>query len=492
MKEQLRESPPLSSQAAFVFIGKASAFLFAFVTPMLLVRIFSREEYGIYQQALLVSLTLVDVLKWGLINSLFYFFPLAKDRLKELLSQTFFFLVSVGLVFLPMVYLLRYSIAAFFKSDTFIELIWPIMVYFFFMLISLILNVIFILEKKSRTVVIYEILNQLIRVSLIVSISLIFRDIVLTVWGLALFAVLRSLFLYIYLRRGYTISPKWIDRTLLKEQLKYCFPIGSARLVGEVGRRIDKYILSAALSPASYAIYMIANIKIPFMRLMYESIGNVVIPKMTEHSAADQIDETKELWHKMIVKFAAVTIPVVVFFYFLAEEVIVLLYTSKYIESVDIFRVFLLLSFQQMINPSVVLRSCNDTATIFKTHLFSTIFAIILCLVLIKAVGMIGAAAAMVSAAYLRMLLRLDKVRKIFHTRINDFLPWKDLGKITLYSSICGLFLYGLQQWELPAIPKVVASGTVYFSIIAGITLYFKYFEWKQVKETIKGFVRPR
>ena len=62
----------LSTQAAYVFFGRISSSILSFVVPIILVRIFTREEYGLYQQALLIGITLVEVLKWGLINSLFY------------------------------------------------------------------------------------------------------------------------------------------------------------------------------------------------------------------------------------------------------------------------------------------------------------------------------------------------------------------------------------------------------------------------------------
>ncbi|MCH7973865.1 MAG: oligosaccharide flippase family protein, partial [Bacteroidetes bacterium] len=150
----------LSTQSAYVFLGKFSSFVIAFIVPIILVRLFNQAEYGVYQQMLLISMFFVEITKWGTINSLFYFYPLEKEKRTQLLSQTFYFLVIVGIICLPIIYLLRFLIADLFSSNVIIKLMLPVCLYFFFMLTSLMLDNIFILEKKSKLVFSYEIIRE--------------------------------------------------------------------------------------------------------------------------------------------------------------------------------------------------------------------------------------------------------------------------------------------------------------------------------------------
>ena len=350
---------------------------------------------------------LVDTLKWGLINSLYYFYPQEKEKQTEILSQTFYLLVIVGIFFIPILYVLRYSIADLFNSLIIATLVSPICLYFFFMLISLILDSLFILEKKSKVVVIYEITNKTLRGFFVIGTAIIFKDIYYVLWSLAIFALIRFATLYIYLKKNYGIKLSKLEISLLKSQLRYAFPIGSARMVGEIGKKIDKFIIAAFLTPAHFATYTIARFGIPFIDLFYSSVSQVIIPQMTIKKKTEDLVEIKRLWHKMIDLFSVFTIPMVILFEMLAMIIITLLFTNQYIESVLIYRILLLLSFQYMINPAVVLRACNKPKIIFKTHLYSAILSIILSFILILKFGLIGAAFSVVFSSYFRLIMRI-------------------------------------------------------------------------------------
>jgi len=477
----------LSIQAAYVFIGRISSSILSFVVPIILVRIFTQEEYGLYQQALLISITLVEVLKWGLINSLFYFYPIAKEKLSELLSQTFYLLLFIGIVFLFPLYLLRFAISNMFNSTAFLSLIWPIGFYFFFMLISQILNSLFVLERKSKTVIIYEMVNQTIRITLVLGTATIFKNIYAVMWGLSLFALSRSIVLFLYLKKNYKISYKKIEMSYLLSQIKYVFPIGAARIVKEIGNKIDKYILCGMFSPTQFAVYAVANFKIPFISLFYSSVGNVLIPEMTVHSNNGVLSKTKELWHKMIIKYATITIPAVIFCFLLAKNIIVLLYTDRYVGSANIFRIFLIIFFVQMINPSSVLRSCRETKAIFKSHFYSMIIAVFLSYLLIKNYGMIGGAMSVVIASYVRTLIQTKKAKELLSLNFGNLLPWFDFSKIIICSLVGVLFPFVIMHQNLPNLLTILLSGIVYSLIMFLMFIFTNIINYKQLLAVAKS-----
>ena len=48
--------------------------------------------------------------------------------------------------------------------------------------------------------------------------------------------------MYRFKKKNYGIKLRKIEAPLLKSQLRYAFPIGGARMVGEIGKKIDKFI----------------------------------------------------------------------------------------------------------------------------------------------------------------------------------------------------------------------------------------------------------
>ena len=476
----------LSTQSAYVFLGKFSSFVIAFIVPIILVRLFNQAEYGVYQQMLLISMFFVEITKWGTINSLFYFYPLEKEKRTQLLSQTFYFLVIVGIICLPIIYLLRFLIADLFSSNVIIKLMLPVCLYFFFMLTSLMLDNIFILEKKSKLVFSYEIINKTFRVILLIGVALLYKNIYSVIWALSIFAFLRSIFLYIYLKINYRINFNEIKTSFLLSQLRYSFPIGAARFIGELGKKIDKLVLAVFFLPAQFAIYSVAHFSIPFINLFYSSIAQVIIPKLTTEKKNGNNEEVIRLWHKMILQFSIVTIPTVIFFEIFAEEIFVILFTEKYLESAILFRIFLIIMILHIFNPSVILRACNKTRVIFISHLAATITAIILSYLLIVNYGMAGGAIAFVISSGVRTLIQYSSAVKILSLSFNTLLPWNEISRIIIYSVLCAIIPLIIIQQNIPNILQVCLAGFFYFAILGSIFITKRIIEYEKLIEFTK------
>ena len=439
---------------------------------------------------LLVSMFLVDIIKWGLINSLFYFYPLEKEKRTQLLSQTFYLLVIAGIILLPSLYHFRYSIADLFNSPIIATLIFPICFYFFFMLTSLILDSLFILEKKSRFVVIYEIINKILQGLFVIGTAIVFKDIYYILWSLTIFALIRWLFLYIYMKKQYGIKLRKIETPLLKSQLRYAFPIGAGRIVGEIGKKIDKFFIAIFLTPVHFAAYSIANFGVPFIRLFYTSVSQVIIPQMTIKNKEGNLLEVKRLWHKMIGQFAMVTIPIVILFELLAKSVITLFFTNQYIDSVPVFRIFLLIIVIHILHPSVVLRACKKTKTIFISQICSTIVAIILSYILIQNYGMIGGAISFILSSFVRTLIQVTKVKKILSLSLISLLPWYSMLKIILFSLIAAIFPIIIINQDMNNIVTVTFSGIGYTLVILSVYFYTGMIKYRKVIEFAKSISR--
>jgi len=155
----------LKKQAIYLVTGKIGAFIINFMIPIILVRLFTVEQYGQYRQVLLISLLFIPIIKFGIPNSLFYFYPIQKtrDELNELLSNFTYGLTLLVFVVLLLAYFVKDSLLKLLNIQASSNIIIYILLYIFFMVSSSIIEKIFIVEKKSKTLVIFFISDQIVR-----------------------------------------------------------------------------------------------------------------------------------------------------------------------------------------------------------------------------------------------------------------------------------------------------------------------------------------
>ncbi len=69
------KKPRLAVQAFWLMTARCIGFVFALAMPLVIVRLFTQEEFGAYKQAFMVVNTAVITLPFSFVLSAFYFFP---------------------------------------------------------------------------------------------------------------------------------------------------------------------------------------------------------------------------------------------------------------------------------------------------------------------------------------------------------------------------------------------------------------------------------
>ena len=161
-------------------------------------------------------------------------------------------------------------------------------------------------------------MNSLLRSVFIIIPILIFNDIIIVIWGLFVFNLLKSICYYYYIIINYGLDfrfYKW-DRTYLIKHFEYTYPLGLSQIVGIVSSKIDGFILASNFSSADFATYSVAKFRIPLISLIFPAISNVIAPKITKCGKNNDLAGATILWHKIIVSLSRVVIPSTFFFYY--------------------------------------------------------------------------------------------------------------------------------------------------------------------------------
>jgi len=229
----------LKTQTSMLFVGKLISLFFQMLVPIVLTRLLTRENYGLYQQILLLCTFVAPILSWGITSSLFYFFPISGEKTNQLISQTLVFLFLIGILFFPVLLIGKKIFASILSNQSFYQYIIPCGLYIIFYMQSDVIENLFVVEKRSNYVIVYLGASSLSRLCFIVVAYLIFRTVSAQIWGLVIHLALQSIFLWYYVLKHYHIQldlRRWIY-WILFFHLNYATPLGFSGLFGTMGRK---------------------------------------------------------------------------------------------------------------------------------------------------------------------------------------------------------------------------------------------------------------
>lgn len=463
----LESKHSLKKQTAFLFTGKFVSVLLRFLVPVIMVRIISRQEYGLYKQALLICFFFVPILQFGITESLLYFYPNNRKN-KELISQTLYLFLFIGVVFLAAFHLFHERLLILFKGSGLKGVLQPVSIFVFFYFITMFFENVLILEKRKKQLMLYVIMDKLTYVLSILLAAIIYRTVEKILWSLSIYSAGKFLFVLLYLKINYKfpVSVRKISWVQLKQQLIFSVYQGTGKIVGEIGRKIDKFYLSYFLNPVSFAIYSVGNFTVPVVDIMYNSVATTALPRISSYYKEREYKKAKELWHKIIVYYSMITIPLVAYCWSMAEEIITILFTDKYIDSVIIFRLFLLIYLARMLSRGTIVRASNNTKYAFHGNILSLLTGAILGYFLIKYYGTVGAACSAIIAFFINAVYQVYKSKTILQLSCRQWLPWKKISIICLVSLSMLIIVPGFKKIITSHLYAVLASGSVYSLLI--------------------------
>ena len=83
----------LSKKIIILIYGRAFSFLISLVIPIALTRLLLKEDYGTYQQLIMLYSIIQSILLLGIPQSLLYYYPRREtDEYPLLVKQTWFYL----------------------------------------------------------------------------------------------------------------------------------------------------------------------------------------------------------------------------------------------------------------------------------------------------------------------------------------------------------------------------------------------------------------
>lgn len=470
--------PPasLSRQAGVVIVGRALALLFAFVVPVVLVRVMSKEDYGIYREAMFVFSTAMPILQFGLIQSLYYFFPRREKERAPVVTQTLVLLAGTGLVFAVGLIVARVWVARYFGQPAMADLMLWVAPFTALMVVSSTIEVLTIVEQNVRLTFWVVIGSEGLRSLLVVVAAVLTHEVGAMMAALTVFSFARTIFVYVHCRAERLWSPRAMNRALLIEQLAYSLPFGLAATVVTMLSSVDRFYVSRFFDSETFAVYSVGSLQLPIVAVVFTSATSVLLGRMSELQKEGRLADMLALWRNATRKMSLVSIPVTVIFAVLAPDFVIGLFTPRYAEATPIFIAFLLLIPRQAVPYGAVTRAFGLTRYILYVCLIALGVTVAVAYIFVKIVplGLLGPAIAVVAGSWVVAEAQIAKTRHLLKVPYVRLFPWADLGRMTGLALALGLGFW-LARFEVVASPIVVfvVGCSLYMALYYALAAWF-------------------
>ncbi len=463
----------IGKSAMVLMSSKISVYMISLISIMLLSRFRSLEEYGTYSQVLLIVSVGLSLAAVGLPNSINYFYVTA-NSIEEKNKFLRFYFTLVTIMSLVMGIILMISLPTLSKvmnNELLNEYAYMLLLLpWTQIIISSASNLWIAQNKLSKIFVFTLILNSCTLLSIILT-EMLNKDFS---FYMRLYLIVQAGFsTYVYFdlnREAGSIIPT-LDKTLLKTVLVYSIPLGIGSMLGTLKTETDKIMISYFTTAEEYAIYANAAKELPFT-IISTAIIAVLLPEMIRLFKNKENKNAIKIWKESIsftiwmMYFIATVI--IVF----ADQVLIFLYSEKYIEGVQIFRIYTALLFVRVTYYGMVLNAIAKTKELMIIAGVVLILNVICNVIFYYVFGYIGPAISTLIITMISAMLILKVTASNINDKISKIFPWKDAGKILIINCIFAIIFMHIKKFGSIEVHIGEFAEFILLAIIWGV-MYF-------------------
>lgn len=476
--------------ALLLMSGRALGFGVTFLIPVVLVRVFDQAEFGTYKQLFLIYFTLLGIAQFGMAESLYYFLPLDSEKGGRYVANALWALSAAGLISLGLLAAFRSMISEWMNNSALSGYIPLLGVHLWLMLAATVLEIVMISRKRYLWASLSFGFWDLLRAVLFIVPVVFMRRLEWLFWGAVVLAWMRICVALFYLRRefGGEFKP---DAALFRTQLAYALPFQMSVVVDLLQANLHQYAVSYHFDAATFAIYAVGCLQIPFVDFFAGPVANVMMVRMGEERKDGRGHAVVPIWNDTTRKLALVFFPMVGLLLVNADKIIVFLFTESYLPSIPIFMIWSAGILLTVLQTDSVLRVYAETRFLLLISIIRLLLIVGLIQWFLAAFHLSGGVLITVLALGVGKGLALLRMKRVMRTSLREVLPWRSLAGISVVACIAGMAALVVKSFlEVSALPMMLVTSGVY------MTAYLLLLFWMSVltdeeRMVIKGWLSP-
>jgi len=449
------------------------------LSPIFLVRIFDRYAYGQYREFILYATLVAGLIEFTINTNLIYFIPKYPDRERQSVTHTALLIFITSTVGLIAVYILKGLIFA----RTSYDFVVPLIVYVFFFLNFEFFENYWLGKKRTDYVLYYSSGRVIVRTAALLVAACISRDVMTVIRTLIAVECIKCLFVFAMLR---PVLTRRLDRALLREQLNFILPLGSAIVLGLVNTQLANLFISIKMGVERLALYAIGGQQIPIHNIVRASVIDVLFPEMAQIGDAERL----QLWRRANVVFCFMVFPLFAVFQCYARIFIETLFRADYLAAVPLFRIYLTLIIIQSFEMGSPLRAINQN----KYYIFGSILGLSvnigILLLLYRPIGFMAPALSFVLGELAAVVYLAATILRLYRIPLSALLFWRRVFTI-LCCAVLALPALVAGRWvNLNPVIRAVSFSILYLVVYYAVIRRFKIDEVELLVDKLSSGLR--
>jgi O-antigen/teichoic acid export membrane protein len=469
----------MTQRAILLMSANLAAMAISFALPLILTRIMSQSEFGLYKQSFQILLTALGLLNLQVAVSVFYFMAREPEKKLQVTLNVLIFYGLAGILVALLFLLWPGGVGLISQSADLLIPHMPLLgLAILVWLIATNLESAQIAAGDVRAASALIVVAQFIRSLLMIVAALAFGTLDSILSAAILQGAIHIILVAIYLRRRFGSLWAPFDWRLFKAQVGSALPFGIGGLVAVLQEDMHNYFVSSYYDAAGFAVYAIGCFQLPLLGVLTNSFASAFNPEVARHQQAGNYQGIYLAWAHVTRSLAFIFAPTFALLFLMRREFITGLFTAQYEASVSIFAVYLLMVLIQISMHYPILRAF-DEFKYFRFKLYVVLLPVTFAALHLgwRVAGLAGIAAAVV---FVRALDAVIIVRVIGRKM---GMGWRDLRHFAPLSRIAAAAAAATIVTELA---KIALIKSEWMTRLAGdianlVKLRFTATEWNSL-----------
>src|SRR5689334_1992002 len=355
---------PLAHRAAYLSLARLANYGLMLVSPIILARVLTVEDFGRYREFLLYGTVLQSLGGFAIGDSLLYFIPAHPESPWRIVRQTA--VLTFGATLTTSLVLIVFDMAT--GGAVVGAFLWQLVLYLMLSTNLDFWEMYWLANHRSAAMFGYSAGRLVVRLLVVTIVATATRDVASIIWSLVIVEAVRLV--------GSAIAFAKLDRSkqepVLNEpwrgQMRFCLPSGTGSFIANINRYFAGIFVTKMLGAASLAQYAIGRFPEPVIAIVRNALSTVVLPEMVRRGR-DNPEVQLALWKRATAMNALLLLPVIVLVIRYAEPAVTTVFGPNYAIAAPLMQIFMVSIFRECFDFAPALRAMNRTSPLVYSNL---------------------------------------------------------------------------------------------------------------------------
>jgi O-antigen/teichoic acid export membrane protein len=473
----------LAKQTVVLSVARFANYGLMFISPIILVRLLSVEQFGEYRQFVLYASYLQLMAAFSFADSLLYFIPAHERSVWRVVWQTNVLVLCSSGALVGVVALLDLLTRGALVGAQML----PLAAYVLLFTNLDFWEYYFLATRRPGSVFAYTAGRLAARMGLVVAVAYLSADVAAIIWSLvaleaARFAVAAVAWLRIDGRANEpALQGVW------GEQLRYCIPTGVGMILFMTNRNLGALAVTKVLGPVALAHYTIGTYADYVYLALGNSIAAVVLPEMVRRHARSK-EEGLRLWQKSTVVNTLLLLPAAVLLARFARPIIVTVFGNRYLAAVPVLQIHMLFLVRACIDFSPALRAIRQTKPLVYSNSAALATNAVLLWWLLGRAGIRGAVTALVISSFVELAVLAVWTSRGYRLPLRKLVPLGGMSKVAM-ATAAGAVVLASPLWDRQqGLWGASLGAVVFYGVLIGAIHLLRLEEARELWRRALGF----